>query len=361
MDGFAQIARVAVRSCGAGLLGVLVGVGSAFAQSPAAADTGRGPAAPPDANARPQLCVIPPVNDGLREADARTFFSLFDGALRRNGVAVTALPSQAPCADDACARQVAEDNGCSATVRGQINLLGTRTIVSTFVIPLDGSRGSAQQISAARVEELDVVAERLAVSIATGRPVDEGQQLGRITEDESRPDTRLQFQNGMLVRMGGFVPLGGAFNDANLGGLGEIGYWGEGRTFAIETKLGLRWAADRGLEDLGGTRNLHLDMGAFWMASPRWFSPFFGGGFGLRWATAPGIVVERLGAALTYEQRTRERQGGFGFGTYARAGLMLLRTYRVRVSLQADYDVTFVEIGDSRVHQAFVFGAALHF
>ncbi len=52
---------------------------------------------------------------------------------------------------------------------------------------------------------------------------------------------------------------------------------------------------------------------------------------------------------------------GWGVGLFGRVGLILFRTYAVRVTMSVDYDVTFVDLSGRGYLQAVTFGAGVLF
>ncbi len=275
----------------------------------------------------------------------RTFLTLLRSEVRSRGALLeTELPE--------------EPSACDTMVDMAIGRLGQRIFVA---LEWDGLSSGATQSTASSVEELDTVAARLATVLVTGNDGEMSTQLGEVTDDVAAVDNRIGLQTGLMLRMGAHTPIGQALNDALIGPGIELGYWGEARKFAVEARTGARWASNRESDDLGGLFLWNVDLGGVWLPSLGNISPMAGGGVGLRYAAAPRETTEVTGDIILVTQERRVTDSGFGMGAWVRAGVLLLRTYDVRLSLHADFELNVMNMGDQTVHPAVMTALSMYF
>lgn len=275
----------------------------------------------------------------------RTFLTLLRSEVRSDGgMLETEMPD--------------DPSACDTMVDMAIGRLGQRIFVS---LEWDGMSSGATQSTASSVEELDTVAARLATVLVTGNDGEMSNQLGEITEDVAAVDNRIGLESGWLLRLGAHVPLGQAFNDASAGPALEVGYWGEARTFAFEARTGARWATNRESDGLGSVGMWNVDLGGIWLPSMGNVSPMAGGGVGLRYVAAPRVQTEVTGDIVLVTQEQRVTDSAFGMGAWVRAGVLLLRTYNVRISLHADFELNVMNLGGQTVHPGVMTALSMYF
>jgi hypothetical protein len=275
----------------------------------------------------------------------RTFMTLLRSEVRSDGAMLeTTMPEDAA--------------SCDTMVDVTIGRLGQRIFVG---LEWDGMSSGSTQSTAASVEELDTVAARLATTLVTGRDGEMSNQLGEITQDVASVDNRIGLESGAMIRLGAHIPVGQAFNDASAGPAIELGYWGEARKFALEARTGARWATNRDSDDLGSMFMWNVDLGGVWLPALGNVSPMLGGGVGLRYASAPRVETEVSGDIIVVVQEQRLTDSSFGMGTWVRAGVFLLRTYDVRISLHADFELNVMKMGDQSVHPGVMTALSMYF
>jgi hypothetical protein len=290
---------------------------------------------------------------------AETFRELLQGELTARTGAAFVQPERA-CADVPCAVEVGGQSKAQVVVFGSLNALGQKLIVSTTVVDaVNGRVASNQKIAVDRLEDLDKAAVRIAEAITLGTNTDETAALGTIVHEEVKPDVRREGARGLGLRVGALLPLGASYANSDPGAVIDFTYWYETRNFAIEPRLGLRFSAD---DDNGNSFfELPMDIGAYYILGDGDFAPFIGGGGGLRWVSETVQETVLVGSVITTEHQAATDDSAFGFGAFARAGVLLLRTYTVRLALNFDYNVTFVELHDSPTPQSFTAGISVYF
>ncbi len=292
--------------------------------------------------------------------ERRTFRVLFDNALRDEGQRVRATGGSAICGDAACALGAAQAIGVDRAVGGSIGRFGSKLMVTAFLVDAGRERQmQSRQITVDRLEDLDVAAVRLAAALVGDCSADSTVELGNITALETEPDRRRRGTGGLSLLLGAMFPLSETYGGAS-GGLGvDLGYWFETRHFAIEPTLGFRVSTDA-----GGERRFYevpIDIGGYFIAGRGDVSAFLGGGGGLRyiWVREPGTV--RVGSVIQTQHQGELTDDRAGAGVFGRAGLLFLRTYRVRLSVSARYEVTFIELNGGAFPQALSAQLAVHF
>lgn len=301
--------------------------------------------------------VLEPVTRGVSVDEAATFRDLLQAALSTRPHTRFVTPPQETCGDEACARRLGDQVGADVAVHSVLGRLGER--ISVLVVATNVSSGDPlwqDRMAVAESGELDVAAERLARALLSGRSVERGRELGSISEDEARTPTRMQGTSGLTAGLLFAAPIGGSAGGGPPGFGGSFGYWFEGSSFAIEPRLTLRAAGSESGESNEWT-HWGLDLGVYWLPLQGFVSPFVGGGIGLHYLSARRL--ERTGVAIPTE--TLGREEGWAPGLFVRGGVYLFRTWRVRVSFVADFDITWKSVGSRRAHQIFSTGPVVHF
>ena len=101
-------------------------------------------------------------------------------------VALDSLPGATSCADAVCALEIGRRSGADRVVCGSLNRLGEKIILKYSLVDVASGTAVVYDISTMRVEDLDVVCQRVAASIVDGVPVDKTLVVGQVTEQESR-------------------------------------------------------------------------------------------------------------------------------------------------------------------------------
>lgn len=309
--------------------------------------------------ASPTWAVVPfEAPDALRE-DVDTLRLMLVTELEARGVTLDRSSAEwAPCSEPACAADAAQALSVERVVAGTVSRFGEKVLVAAVLVGADGSSES-RRIVVDRVEDFDVAARRLASALLEGRRVEQTAQLGDITALETERERRRRGLGGLTLGVGGVVPIdeGYAGNDAGLAL--QLGYWFETKRFALETSLGFRFSVDP-----AGERRFYdvpFYLGGYWIPGLGDFTPFIGGGLGLRYMyeARPGTI--RIGEVIVTEHLGEVTDDGFAPAAFAKAGLLLLRTYRVRASLSVAYEAAFRDLNDTGFPQTVLALAAVHF
>lgn len=289
--------------------------------------------------AAPTWTVLPIDSRGVDGTSAATFRDLLISEIgSRNGARFVDATTR--CSDVPCAQEAGKQTGASMVVYGRLSRLGRNIIITLTTV--DVSRGvpwNQQRMGVNTIEDLEPAAARLAEAIINNRAVERTAKLGSITRREVAPDRRRKGYRGPSLRLGG----GGQIDrpDADGGSLRfQLGWWYEARHFAIEPALSFRMSPDGPSE--GGA--FHVDFGAYWIPGTSDVTPFIGAGGGIRRVSETVIRRESAGQVVRLETETAVSDAAWAPGGFGRVGLMFFRTYDTRMTLSADYDVTFTEL-----------------
>ncbi|MFO0749358.1 MAG: hypothetical protein U1F43_27380 [Myxococcota bacterium] len=292
---------------------------------------------------------------GVDAGTAHVFQELLAGEIGDERPA-TFVTANAACQGDACV-QAAAALGADRALYGSVSALGSKVIVNIYTVDVKSAATDRHTVTVDRIEDLDVAAKRIGRAIARGETTAQAAELGTITHEEAKPDVRRDGASGLGAYVGGVVPFGAA-QAAGLGVAIDASYWFETRSFAIEPRLGVRFAVngERGQSWV----ELPIDIGLYWLAALGDVSPFLGGGVGVRYAREVRAFDETRGDVLPVATEGTRPDSGWGPGIFARAGVMLLRTYTVRVAFALEAGATFVTLHGHQPRD-FTFTAGVYF
>lgn len=312
------------------------------------------------ASAQNKWTIIPLNSRGLDEAVVLTFKDLLQNEISgRNGAEFVDVASDSRCADVPCAKRVAKRVGADVVVYGALSSLGKNIIVTVSVVDAGaGTPLSTQKITVDKIEDLESAAERIARAILGGTTTSETAELGNITNKESKPAQRREGLSGLGLRVGMLVPLGESYGDGTPGLVTDFSYWYEARSFAIEPRLGLRFDTDT---DEGRYFEAVFDVGAYYLLGLGDFASFLGGGGGMRILSESRLITRTEGTIMVSTQEQELDDSAVGPSVFARAGVLLFRTYTLRVALTVDYNVTFAELNNRKNPQSMTAGIGVMF
>ena len=308
----------------------------------------------------PEFAVSGFVTPAGLDNEGRAFQSLLVNELNRRGVFASATRSRAPCDNEGCAAAEAASARTPRVIIGSLQPFAEKILVTASVYEAGvGMLPGRYDLIIDTPADLDVAARRIAGAIADEGDTEENQALGAITELETEPDRRRQGDGGLSLSMGGLVPINDTYGAADAGLSVGLGYWYEGRNYALETAIGFRFSTDT-----SGERRFYevpVDVGAYYILGLGDVAPFIGVGGGLRYLyqSRPGTI--RVGSVISTVNEGDIKDDGFGFGGFARAGIMLLRTYDVRVAVSGRYTITFRGFDGDRFPQAGLFEVQVYF
>ena len=266
-----------------------------------------------------------------------------------------------PCGNLECARGPARAVGAGTVVFGSLVRLGRKIRVVAVAAEVETGRTLAMtDLAVGQVEELDLAAERIAPALyGATEDARDGAVLGAITREEARADVRREGERGLGLRLGGLFPVGDAYSGSDVGLAVDLVYGFETRSFLVEPRIGLRWSVDP-----SGARTfweVPIDIGGYYIFGLGDLAPFIGGGMGLRYLYDERDRTVVTGQVIQTVSTQRNTDDAWAFGGFLRAGLMLLRTYEVRLSFTVEYDLALTTLNGVENPQAVVAGVGVHF
>lgn len=272
----------------------------AAAQAPAAAPA----AAPAQAGAAAQTPAGTPIVDGCSLGD-------------HSGVA----PEDAHTAADVVCHEIVAAGG-QATYEVRMGKLGTRVVVT--VASREGAGAyDERRIVVSGLEEVPVVAPRLADAIVHKKPIDATETVNNVAAQEARQPASKKGQMGFQGGVFGVTPVTAA---TGVGAGVDLGLLYRGDRFSVGGDLRLAGGGS-------SSRTMSytvLSTGVRYAFSDGDIAPFAGGGVGL--------------SHLTLDRDSGQDQSGTGFGAYAEGGVEALRTHHVSVSASIRADAPFYTV-----------------
>lgn len=300
------------------------------------------------AGAQEHWAIDRPGVQDVSPGTAETFRQIFRNKITADyGVRTTDLGSG--CQDAACARAAAAATGAKVVVFGSLGRLGSKLVVSLSAVEVaSGAPVASDTMSVDRVEELDVVAARMAAALHAGERVEDTAELGSITRAEAAAPIRRNTRVAVSLALEAIAPLSGYADRASGAGF-MVGLWFETLDFAIEPRFG--WRTELGAGDRDWD-HIPLEISASWLMLRSDVSPLLGGGVGLHYMHQELPVESEVGSILVSSSSTVIEDSVFGFSAFARAGLLLLRTYDVSLLIAVDYALQLADFKERKDQQA---------
>lgn len=254
------------------------------------------------------------------------------------------------CQDVTCTRAAAHAAG-GPTVALHVSLLrlGQKLIVTATAVDVaTGQPRGSQRMTANHVEELDVVSRRLAAALMAGSSVEQSAELGTITTHEAEVPTRRSGRVAVALHLVGIAPFDG-YAEEQLGGGIELGGWFETYDLLIEPRFGVRTDLTRERETF---LHIPLEISAAYLFTRDDMSPLLGLGGGLGYAHEVIYVEHEIGEVLVTRTHDRISDSLLTASLFARAGLLMLRTYDASLVIAVDYALTFGDFQERSVAQA---------
>ncbi len=245
---------------------------------------------------------------GLDAATLRTLRSLAIAELRRMGGRVSEEAGNEALLAPAALRGLADGSRRVLTLR-VAGRLGSKVPLFLEELDKDGAVMGSATLTAASIEECDIVIPRLVQALLGRKPVEETARMATVTESESR-EFRNRPGNSHFI-MGLQAPLFTASgNDKDTSGI-SLGYLYNTEHWMLGVEGGGSTAGDT---SIGYPVLIH----ASWLPSDGPISPYFGAGIGY-------ISVRENGESL-----------GDGLGFRLSAGVEFFRLHRMRLQVGMD-------------------------
>jgi len=315
------------------------------------------------AQAEPGWVAAKLVATGLDAGVVTTFEALLHDEIRSQLRVPLRLASKSePCGDLTCAGPLGKVEGATVVVYGNLATLGADILVKVgfFDVASDKVMDS-HKMTVDKVEDLALVAERIAKAVAEGRSIEETAALGTVSAREVPPARRREGDRGLALNVAGIAPLVKSYADADFGVQVGISYWFETNDFVIEPRLGFRFSTNWEPEDGGVFAEVPLEIAGYYVFTRTDIAPFLGGSLGVRYAWEETVLRQTTGEVLKEESKDEKSAHGWGFGGTVRAGVLLMRTYAMRVAISVDYGIGYLEQIHTSMPQSLTFGVSAMF
>lgn len=280
---------------------------------------------------------------GVDPGTAEVVSGLLAGELSNVGYQVlnpdamdAAVGERLTCYETGCAAEAGSVAGVEQVIFGSVSRLGEKHIVQLSVVSVSTREVIwSGSLSAKIIEDLDMVAKRLAKSIAEGKEPEKTVEVGIVLEEEEKKPLRRRVFHTAGIRAGMILPTGGYADVSSLLHLGLL-YWYETPNFAAE--ISFYFAFSGGQYDDNVTEICMPEFSLLYFFNKGDVSPYLGGGIGF------GILD--LGY-FDAEYDICVNGGG---------GVVFLRTYDIRLILDVRYRVNMASIqGYDSPHHGIMF------
>jgi len=234
------------------------------------------------------------------------------------------------CFESKCAAQGALENKTDEALYGTINKLGDKLILSIFLVNSSGELIHSDKMNSQNVEDLDVVIERLVQGIYQGKSSKEVIDKTSIASSETEEPRRRKNFYTIGAKIGYRFPLGNSYGKEQMWQYEGLGIYEMEKMFVEGRFYGCSG---------GDAFAFGLTIGAYYIFSPKDFSPYVGGSAGIEWVNEMPYYSEDADSIMG-------GASGDGPAINIGGGLMLFQTYDFRVILDLKYTMVFVGEAD---------------
>jgi len=245
-----------------------------------------------------------------------------------------------------CAVSAGLRAGVDRVIFGSVSALGEKHIVQVSVVNVaTGAVIWAGSLAAKTAEDLDTVVKRLAKSISEGKKTEETIEVELVTAEEEKEPMRRRVFHTMGTTAGMVVPLDGYGGASTLYNLGWL-YWYETPHLVAEVAGFFTFPGE--IETGTALEFCPVEFSLLYMLSKKDISPYFGGGIGFGWLTAES------------EDPYLYTETAYGMTLNAGGGVVFMRTYDIRVVLDARYHINLAKMSNVEgPHHGFKFSIGL--
>ncbi len=283
-----------------------------------------------------RLAILPLSGNGIDEVTVGTVNRILYAEMYRiNAYALVSLVDvelalgERSCSEKSCAVAVARQVQAERVAFGSLNQLGEKVILKYDLADVaTDSLILSDDLTALRIEDLDQVVRRVAMSISLVVPAAKTVEVGLVTEQEAvEPSTR-KANSSWGIAFGYLYPISDSYDNEE-----NIFVWDfrsvyEMRNFAIDAVLGIR-------------QGFALNVSCLYIPSRKDFSPFLGGGIGFHSVTHESY---RYWDYESEDYLNPREEDGVEF--VAKAGFIAFRTFDFRVIATAEYALTLNDFDD---------------
>ncbi|GAB4377165.1 MAG: hypothetical protein Kow0042_24470 [Calditrichia bacterium] len=232
------------------------------------------------------------------------------------------------CSEVPCAIELGQKLQAEQVLLCKMMVLGEKIIVQfTRASVADQKILQLDQMTSLTVEDLDMVMKRLAMSIATNKPVDKVAEVGAITQQEELEPRRRAGRKFAGFSFGYLFP--------------GNGYDNEDRVFAMDFRTGAEIQDFAVGMQLAIRKGFAVNIFSHYLFSRTDIAPYLGGGFGFHWVSHKQYWYDEYGS---YHDEKEKRDDGFELS--ANAGLLGFRTYNIQIIINLSYTYVLNDYDD---------------
>ncbi len=342
------------------ILAALLLAGTAYAEEPepdiwTKPSNGSTPAPASQPKRGRSIAVFDPVGVGVDPMACTTVGDLMRSELTKLGNSVTprsTMPKET-CADEACASEKSRDLMVNEAVVTRISRLDQKVLIMATVVDVGTGRAVfADRMTAASLDDFDVLAVRVARGIDRRVPFAETLTADAVSEYESRDQKRQRALYTTGLRIGGLFPVGGSYVGSRDLYLGEVVSLYEVRDYMIEAALGFRGNTNDPARSVG---EWYVDLGGYYHLSNNDISPFIGAGMGLHTVAATWDEYDKIAP-----EPQRVTTQATGPAAWIGGGATLLRASDIHLIATVKYTAVFVNLDGQPAHGAMLGLAATY-
>ncbi len=288
-----------------------------------------------------KIAVLPLNSNGIDNVTIQTAESILNIAIaKQNKMEVIPLTKSMDsisifnCMESRCAVEIGKKVGASRVLGCKLSALGNKIIVQYFVVDVkSGKDVLIDQITAATVEDLQPVMERIALSAIDLSTVSKNAEVGKIYQEESEEPLRRSSRKNIGLSFGYLYP--------------QNGYDNADKSFVVDLHL------DYEIEDyavgmlLAARKGFAMNVYGDYLFSRKDICPYIGGAFGFHWVSHEAPVYNYY--PYTNNTISRNDKSSDGFELSLNTGIRILHTYNFQVVLELGYTFSFNDYNDQAI------------
>lgn len=280
-----------------------------------------------------KIAILPFQSIGIDETSMQTAEFLLKQEIEKlNGQSVTyAKDLPEACSEIECAVKVGKELNTDQIVIGTMSKLGLKIIVHFMLIEVNsGNAILNDNLTAATVEDLEVVMKRIALSVFQQKPIQQTAQVGAITQKETWESNRRGANKYAGISFGYVFP--------------ENGYDEVDKSFTMDFRTGFELEKFTVGSHFALRKGFAANIYASYLTTKTDICPYFGGAFGFHW-----VNHVYQGDDYNYHDdnwETWDKKNKDGFELTLHGGIRAFRTYNFQILINLDYCVTFNDFDD---------------
>jgi TolB-like protein len=235
------------------------------------------------------------------------------------------------CADQECAKEIGEKLNVNEVLLCKLNPLGGKIIIQYILVDIStGKNILTEQATAINLEDLDVVMQRVAISVVNHIPFSSNVEVGNVVGQETIELSSRASRFNFGVGFGYLFPTEGYDND--------------NKSFTLNLYLDYE-IQDYAVGLMGGARDgFAIALYGNYLFSRTDICPYVGGALGFHWVNHNSYYMYDYPFST---QGTHMDKDGIEFGVGA--GLRILHTYNIQLFINVEYIITFNDYKDKSI------------